>query len=154
MKLIYERYDSSIKPLSKSYLDDAGIDLQAFGTEQCPCDPSATPSALLKDPITILPSTQKVFTGIKIFIPSGYFGLITPRSSARNYGMICQSIIDSGYTGWLMPFMTFTQSYQLYPGDRLFQLIIVKLADVVCGVGDVSSISSIRGIKGGGSTGR
>lgn len=153
MKIRYEKYDDLVKSLSKKYSEDAGIDLQIFGIECCPSDPTTIPPTL-KNPILINPSTQKIFTGIKIFIPSGYFGFITPRSSARNQGIICQSIIDSGYVGWLMPFTTFTQNFTVYPGDRLLQLVIHKIPNIIYEIGEVSSIKSERGVKGGGSTGK
>jgi len=156
MKIIYEKHPdlfNSLKPLSKKYLEDAGTDLQVFGIECCPSDPTIIPP-ILKDPILIKPSTQKIFTGIKVFIPSGYFGFITSRSSARNQGIICQSIIDSGYTGWLMPFTTFTQKYTINPGDRLLQLVVYKIPKVTYEIGNVSSMKSERGVRGGGSTGR
>jgi len=153
MNLLYEKHNSSVKDLLKKYPSDAGIDLQSFGTALCPCNPSTIPP-LLKDSIKITPSTQKIFTGIKVFIPQGYFGLLTTRSSARNRGVICQSIIDSEYTGWLMPFVTFTQDFILYPGDRLLQLVIVKQDDCCCIVDNVSSIITNRGTKGVGSTGK
>lgn len=156
MKVLYEKHPdlfNSLKPLSKKYSEDAGVDLQVFGVEHCPSDPAAIPP-ILKKPISIKSSTQKIFTGIKIFIPKGYFGFITPRSSARNRGIICQSIIDSGYTGWLMPFTTFTQEYIIYPGDKLLQLVIYKIPEVRYEIGCVSSIESERGVRGCGSTGR
>jgi len=153
MKILYERYNELVKPLSKKYLEDAGSDLQVFGVEPCPSNPTTIPS-ILKDPILIKPSTQKIFTGIRVFIPYGYFGFITPRSSARNQGIICQSVTDSGYVGWLMPFTTFTQDYTIYPGDRLLQLVIHKIPKVNYKMSEVSNIKSKRGVKGGGSTGR
>ena len=67
---------------------------------------------------------------------------------------MCQSIIDSEYTGWLMPFTTFTLPCRVQPGDRLLQLIIIKHTISIFEVGEVNNIKSNRGDNGCGSTGR
>lgn len=153
MQFLYEKYDVFlVRSLIQKYSDDAGFDLQSLGLTLCPCDPTEIPS-FFKLPVLISShTTYKIFTGIKVCIPVDYWGLIVPRSSARNCGIIVQSVIDAGYTGWLMPFVTFTQEFELIPGKSILQLVIVKKGKVFAEEGAVSGVQTLRGDKGVGST--
>lgn len=68
-------------------------------------------------------------TGISLEIPEGFVGLIYPRSSISNTGMIlCNSVgvIDSGYRGEIelrFKHIKGTKDYNV--GDKIGQLIIV-----------------------------
>lgn len=95
-------------------------------------------------------------TGIAVEIPSGYVGLLFPRSSVYKTGMIlsnCVGVIDSGYRGEIM--MKFTPSpygknYKV--GERVGQLIILPYPSIdFVEVKDLSSTE--RGDTGYGSSG-
>lgn len=68
-------------------------------------------------------------TSLAIKIPEGFVGLIFPRSSISNYGMILSNsvgVIDSNYTGEIkfrFKYITGTNAYNI--GDRVGQLIII-----------------------------
>lgn len=62
-----------------------------------------------KDDITIKPNeTVKVYTGLKVEIPEGFFGAVYPRSSTgvKRQLMLANTlgVIDSDYRGELMMF--------------------------------------------------
>lgn len=68
-------------------------------------------------------------TSLAIKVPEGYVGLIFPRSSISNYGMILANstaVIDSNYVGELklrFKYISGTNAYNI--GDRVGQLIII-----------------------------
>lgn len=68
-------------------------------------------------------------TGLSIEIPEGYVGLIYPRSSISNTGMILSNsvgVIDSGYRGEIkvrFKYISGTNYYNV--GDKIAQLIIM-----------------------------
>ena len=68
-------------------------------------------------------------TSLAIKVPEGYVGLIFPRSSISNYGMILSNsvgVLDSNYTGELklrFKYIKGTNAYNI--GDRVGQLIII-----------------------------
>jgi len=70
-------------------------------------------------------------TGIAVEIPTGYAGLVFPRSSISNTGMILSNsvgLIDSGYRGDIklrFKYIAGTKYYEI--GDKIGQLTIVKL---------------------------
>lgn len=69
-------------------------------------------------------------TGIGIQIPSGYVGLIYPRSSLSNYDLILANhvgVIDSNYSGEIILKFRRTASIASFflVGDRIAQLMIV-----------------------------
>ena len=102
-------------------------------------------------------------TGLAFEIPEGYVGLLFPRSSvARKQLAVANSVgvIDAGYRGevtvkfkgmFLLGGARAEDNYR--PGDRVAQLVIVKLPDVALVEADELSESE-RGIGGYGSTGR
>jgi len=95
-------------------------------------------------------------TGIAVEIPTGYVGLLFPRSSVYKTGQTltnCVGVIDSGYRGEIM--MKFSLSpygleYDI--GDRVGQLVIMPYPRV-----DFVEVDSLtetdRGRGGYGSTG-
>lgn len=107
-------------------------------------------------------------TGIALEIPEGYVGLLFPRSSISRTDLVltnCVGVIDAGYRGEVMfkfkiqanfkeHLGTTRDNCQLYDvGDRIGQLIIVKLPDVaIIETGTLSD--SERGTGGYGSTGK
>lgn len=101
----------------------------------------------------------KVPTGIKVAIPTGFFGAIYPRSSAGTKLRIklanTVGIIDSDYRGEIILFIVNDGDEDLIVnrGDRLVQMIIQPYAKV-----DVHKVYSLddtqRGEGGFGSTGK
>jgi dUTP pyrophosphatase len=82
-------------------------------------------------------------TGIAVAIPSGYVGLVVPRSGlAIKHGVTLLNtpgIIDSGYRGELKVVMINTDptsDYQVTRGDRIAQLVIQRIENVTWRVVD------------------
>lgn len=73
-------------------------------------------------------------TGVSLEIPEGYVGLIFPRSSISNTGMLLSNsvgVIDSGYRGnikFRFKYIPGTKTYEV--GDRIGQLIIIPYPQV------------------------
>jgi len=97
-------------------------------------------------------------TGLAIEIPSGYVGLLFPRSSIRGTCLSLSNsvgVIDSGYRGEIR--VTFNKvikhgsSYNM--GERIAQLIIMPYPHIVLEETDDLS-STERGVNGFGSTGK
>jgi dUTP pyrophosphatase len=94
-------------------------------------------------------------TGLAIEIPEGYVGLIFPRSSISNSGLILTNsvgVIDSGYRGEIkfrFKHIPDTSFYKV--GDRIGQLIIMPYPQIE--FEEVQELSSTeRGEGGFGST--
>lgn len=98
-------------------------------------------------------------TGLAVNIPPGYVGLLFPRSSITNKDYMlknCVGVIDSSYTGEIrFRFQRVTESKdQHYDiGDRIGQLVILKLPNVQ--FNEVKEFTKLgdRGNSGFGSTG-
>lgn len=97
-------------------------------------------------------------TGIAVEIPTGYVGLVFPRSSIASTDIMLSNsvgVIDSGYRGEVMAkFKRVTGEFNTYKvGDRIAQLIIIPYPEVV--FEEVEELSSSdRGEGGYGSSGR
>ena len=94
------------------------------------------------------------YTGLAVEIPSGYVGLLFPRSSVyKTEQRLANSVgvIDSGYRGEIM--MKFNRSIKEYKiGDRIGQLIIMPYPKIE--FKEVKELTaSNRGSGGFGSTG-
>lgn len=96
-------------------------------------------------------------TGLAVEIPQGYVGLIFPRSSISNTGMMLTNsvgVIDSGYRGEIkarFKYISGTPSYNV--GDKIAQLIIIPYPSVE--FEEVEELSNTdRGEGGFGSTGK
>lgn len=113
-------------------------------------------------------------TGLAMEIEEGYVGLVFPRSSIANKGLVlsnCVGVIDAGYRGEVMakfkPSLSFgvkagipelgyvrmapCDIYEV--GERIAQLIIMKLPDVQL-IESEELGESERGIGGYGSSGK
>lgn len=95
-------------------------------------------------------------TGLAVEIPERFVGLIFPRSSLSNTGLILSNhvgVIDSGYRGEItarFKHIPGTKDYNI--GDRIAQLIILPYPNVE--FEEVEELSTTeRGIGGHGSTG-
>jgi dUTP pyrophosphatase len=81
----YKLTDQHALPPSKTRMSDAGFDI-----------------SIIKLHKNINSTTNMYSTGIKLFIPNGYYIRLVPRSSLPKYGYMLsnsEGIIDQGYTG-------------------------------------------------------
>jgi dUTP pyrophosphatase len=113
--------------------------------------------ARLDAPLLLGRAPQRVPTGIALEAASGLDVQVRPRSglTARGVGAGFGTI-DADYRGELLVTMwTFgeTETYELRDGDRIAQLVVTRLADVVLVEADALSPTE-RGAGGHGSTGR
>ncbi len=101
-----------------------------------------------------------VGTGLAVAIPEGFAGFVLPRSGlAARHGVTCVNapgLIDSGYRGELRVALVNldpSEDYDVAPGDRVAQLVVLELARFSITV--VSALpDSHRGDGGFGSSGR
>lgn len=124
MKLKVKFLSENAKVPKKAYQSDAGFDLT-----------STTKDADENGNIVY-------GTGIAVFIPEGYVGLLFPRSSISKKTMALSNsvgVVDSGFTGELKLKFKPTPYYNLGPvdeveeyevGDRIAQLVILELPTV------------------------
>ncbi len=103
---------------SRAHHGDAGLDLHAA------------------EPATLAPGERaSVGTGIAVEIPPGHAGLVLPRSGlAARHGIALVNspgLIDSGYRGELRILLLNTDrehSFEIEPGDRIAQLVVIPIA--------------------------
>jgi dUTP pyrophosphatase len=100
-----------------------------------------------------------VRTGLGVAIPSGYGGLVMPRSGlAARHGVTvlnAPGLIDAGYRGEVQVVLHNTDpdgAYCVEVGDRVAQLVVVAVPPVAPRLVDVLS-DTPRGTGGFGSTG-
>jgi dUTP pyrophosphatase len=110
---------------------------------------------------TLLPGERAtVATGIAVEIPPGHAGLVLPRSGlAARHGISvvnAPGLIDSGYRGEVKVLLLNTDgaaSFEVAPGDRIAQLVLVRVETPE--VEEVAELSAtVRGEGGFGSSGR
>lgn len=143
MKLEYRLLSETATPPDRAHDDDAGMDLHA--DESAHIDPG---------------ERQSVGTGIAVAIPEGHAGFVLPRSGlAADHGITLVNtpgLIDAGYRGELRVLLLNTdrtRAFRVMPGDRIAQLVIVKVeTPELAEVGELSE--TVRGEGGFGSTGR
>jgi dUTP pyrophosphatase len=124
---------------------DAGADLIATTDVALPCQGGRA----------VVP------TGIAVAIPTGYAGLVVPRSGlAVRHGLTCLNtpgLIDSGYRGEIQVIMVNLdpeQDYTVHRGDRVAQLVLVKVEQAAFElVADGALEETQRGSGGFGHTG-
>ena len=99
-------------------------------------------------------------TGITLEIPDGHAGLVLPRSGlAARHGIAlvnAPGLIDSGYRGEVRILLLNTDPrdpFEIEPGDRIAQLVVVPIAEA-SSVEVAELAESARGEAGFGSTGR
>jgi dUTP pyrophosphatase len=101
-----------------------------------------------------------VGTGIAVEIPPGFAGLVLPRSGlAARHGIALVNgpgLIDSGYRGEVRILLLNTEreaTFEVSPGDRIAQLVVMPFADAE--PVEVAELApSSRGEGGFGSSGR
>lgn len=123
----------------KSHLPDSGLDL------------------FMPEGFTIEPfETKTVGLGLAVAIPEGHAGILVPRSSIAQKGLIIQtSIIDPDYTGEIHLIITncSTHTVVIKKNDRVCSLCCFSVLNPVVEV--VSELPQTeRGDNGLGSTGR
>jgi dUTP pyrophosphatase len=143
MSFRFTRLTEAAKAPLRAHPGDAGCDL--FAAEAVRLEPGARAS---------------VGTGIAVEIPDGSAGLVVPRSGlAAKHGISvvnAPGLIDAGYRGEVRVLLLNTdrtEPFQIEPGDRIAQLVIVEIGDAEpIEVGELAD--SVRGEGGFGSTGR
>jgi dUTP pyrophosphatase len=147
MKIDVKILDPRLRDQLPSYVTaaSAGLDLRACITA----------------PLVLAPGqTELIPTGLAIYIADpGYAGMILPRSGlGHKHGIVLGNLvglIDADYQGPLMvsAWNRGATSFTLNPMERLAQLVIVPVKQVVFHVVD-DFTSTERGQGGFGSTGR
>ena len=123
-------HPSAIIP-TRTYDSDAGFDLVATSMKQ-----SVFIDVNERDGWeTYKVNTIEYGTGVAVAIPTGYFGLLVPRSSvSTKHLMLANScgIIDSGFTGEIKVVFKSVAPRQNYynVGDRVTQLLILPIPDI------------------------
>ena len=99
-------------------------------------------------------------TGVAVAIPEGHAGLVLPRSGlAVRHGVTvvnAPGLVDAGYRGELRVALLNTdpvKDYTVHRGDRIAQLVVVAVEQVVLSVVDELPVSE-RGEGGFGHSGR
>ena len=142
MRLEYRLLSETARAPARAHEDDAGMDLHA--DEAGHIDPGERAS---------------IGTGLAVAIPEGHAGFVLPRSGlAADHGITLVNtpgLIDAGYRGELRVLLLNTdrtRSFRVMPGDRIAQLVLVKVeAPELAEVGDLPETA--RGAGGFGSTG-
>ena len=131
------------RPPARAYEGDAGFDL--VSVEAAELTPGARAS---------------LGCGIAIELPEGTCGLVLPRSGlARDHGVTVVNspgLVDSGYRGEIRVTLLNTdrdETFQVEPGMRIAQLVVVALPEVAVTLRDELAASA-RGEQGFGSSGR
>jgi dUTP pyrophosphatase len=143
MKLRFARLEEHATAPTRAHADDAGYDLRASEAATLPPGERAS-----------------IGTGVAVAIPEGHAGLVLPRSGlAARHGISlvnAPGLIDAGYRGELRVLLLNTDreaTFEVKPGDRIAQLVIVRheAPELV----EVDSLDeTVRGDGGFGSTGR
>jgi dUTP diphosphatase len=138
-----KQLDSSLELPRLAHPGDAGMDLRASGNFEIPAGGGRV----------------AVPTGIAIALPSGFVGLVVPRSGlALRHGISLVNtpgIVDSGYRGELKVIVINTdptENFLVAHGDRIAQLVVQRCEAVEIAVTDDLD-GSVRGDGGFGSSG-
>ena len=113
---------STARAPSRTHLGDAGLDLYAAEDVRLPSGGGRA----------------AVVTGVTVALPRGYVGLVCPRSGlAVRHGITvlnAPGVVDAGYRGEIAVILVNTDpelAYQVAQGDRVAQLVVVPVADLV-----------------------
>ena len=127
-----------IKLPEKSHLPDVGLDI-------------FLPEDIHLEPL----ETKTIGLGLAVAIPEGFAGLLVPRSSVAQRGLIIQtSIIDPDYTSEIHLIITNCSNHQQHAskGQRLCSLVMFNALNAYIETTDILT-STTRGSQGLGSTG-
>ena len=138
----FKRLAEGALPPRRAHEHDAGYDL--FAVESARLGPGERAS---------------VGTGIAIAVPETHAGLVLPRSGlAARHGIAlvnAPGLIDAGYRGELRVLLLNTdraQSFEITPGDRIAQLIVIEVGGLE--FHEVHELTeTARAVGGFGSTG-
>ncbi len=143
MELRFARLGETAVAPSRAHPGDAGYDL--CSAERASIAPGERAS---------------VGTGVAVAIPEGHAGLVLPRSGlAARHGIAlvnAPGLIDAGYRGELRVLLLNTDretAFEVAPGDRIAQLVIVRHEAPELVEADTLD-ETVRGDGGFGSTGR
>lgn len=140
MNINIKLLSETAKVPTKAHATDAGFDLYA--------------DSIITDNDSIDKITYG--TGIALEIPDGFVGLIFPRSSIVNKGLSLRNsvgVIDASYRGEIKAVFTLLSSNVYSIGDRIAQIVFLKLPEVNLNV--TSELSNTdRGAGGFGSSGK
>ena len=143
MSFRFTRLSAEAQPPTRAHPGDAGCDL--YAAEAARLEPGERAS---------------VGTGIAVEIPEGSAGLVLPRSGlAAKHGISvvnAPGLIDAGYRGEVRVLLLNTdreEAFEVSPGDRIAQLVIVEIGDADP-IEAESLAESVRGEGGFGSSGR
>lgn len=142
MELRFRLLEPGASLPTRAHDGDAGLDLHAV------------------EPATLGPGERAMIgTGLAVEIPRGHAGLVLPRSGlAMRHGISmvnAPGLVDAGYRGELRVLLLNTDrehAFDVEPGDRIAQLLLVPFADAVP-VEAAELSDSARGTGGFGSTG-
>lgn len=137
-KITFQKIDSKLPAFKHAHKNDAGYDL--YSAENLWIRAG---------------ETETVQTNLRVCIPEGYVGIITGRSGNSSRGLLCHlGTIDAGYTGTIYAVLSSVSYHGMHvrKGERIAQLVILKLPDVEMVEGDLPETE--RGDRGLGSTGR
>lgn len=96
-------------------------------------------------------------TKISVDIPQGYVGLLFARSSIRDYDLIVANaagVIDAGYRGDISISYRYIKGKHYEIGDKICQLVILKLPEVTLEEVTEFSGTTERGVGGHGHSGK
>lgn len=134
-----KRYIKSVRMPEKSHLPDVGLDI------------------FLPEDITI-ESLETITVGLKlgVAIPEGFAGILVPRSSITEKGLIIQSaVIDPDYSGEIHLITTNCSKNTLHfeKNSRVCSLVLMSVLNPYIEEVDILP-NTIRNDKGLGSTGK
>lgn len=133
-------FNKNIKLPIKSHLPDVGLDLfipESFSLESL--------------------ETKTIGLGLGFAIPEGFAGMLVPRSSIADKGLIIQTaIIDPDYTGEIHLIITNCSNKQvkIEKDSRVCSLVVYNVLNARLNIVDEFSAITERGNKGLGSTGK
>lgn len=132
-------FKPDIKVPKKAHLPDVGLDI--FMPEQFSIAPL---------------ETKTLGLGLGVAIPEGFAGIIVPRSSIADKGLVIQtSIIDPDYTGEIHLIVTncSNQTMHIDKDQRVCSLVMMSVLNPYIEIVDELH-STTRGTAGLGSTGK
>ena len=140
IKLTRSSATDIVKIPLKAYIDSAGYDL--FANES----------------IQVLSNSRALIsTGLKMQIPKGFYGQISPRSglALTNGIVVFSGTVDSGYIGivYVLLFNFSSKDFLVEKGNRIAQMIFKKCENVSFSIDENLTFDSERGVKGFGSSG-
>ena len=140
LQIDFIRHSDDAKEPLKVYVDSAGYDLFANETFKI-----------------LFNSRGIISTGIKISIPKGFYGQISPRSGlALNNGVIAfNGTVDSGYLGivYVLLFNFSSKDFLVERGNRIAQMIFKRCENVSLSNVEYLTFDSERGVNVFGSSG-